>query len=87
MFSDSVKFTGVKESVLSLTPIFIVFICTHVIAIIYGIFIHSSNFTAVATQTSHQIHATVSQFGYFATFLSFSRRTAWGPEHIPELRQ
>src|SRR5450759_2449018 len=28
---------GVKESVLSLTPIFIVFITTHVIAILYGI--------------------------------------------------
>lgn len=41
---------GVKESVLSLTPIFIVFICTHVVAILYGIFIHSSNFAAVASQ-------------------------------------
>jgi amino acid transporter len=69
---------GVKESVLSLTPIFIVFITTHVVAIIYGIFIHSSNIVAVASQTTHEINSTVSQFGFFATFFIILRAYSMG---------
>jgi amino acid transporter len=69
---------GVKESVVSLTPIFIIFIATHVVAILYGIFIHSSNIGAVASQTSHEIHSTVSQFGFFATFFIILRAYSMG---------
>ena len=69
---------GVKESVLSLTPIFVVFITTHVIAILYGIFIQSSNLTAVTSQTTHAIHSTVSQFGFFATFFIILRAYSMG---------
>jgi amino acid transporter len=69
---------GVKESVLSLTPIFIIFICTHVIAILYGVFIHSSDFSAVANQTSQEIHSTVSQLGFFATFFIILRAYSMG---------
>jgi amino acid transporter len=69
---------GVKESVLSLTPIFIVFITTHVIAILYGIFIHASNFTAVASQTTHEINSTFSQVGFFATFFIILRAYSMG---------
>jgi len=69
---------GVKESVLSLTPIFIVFIATHVIAILYGIFIHSSHIGAVASQTGSEIHSTVSQFGFFATFFIILRAYSMG---------
>jgi amino acid transporter len=69
---------GVKESVISLTPIFIIFITTHVGAILYGIILHASNFTAVASQTSHEIHGTVSQFGFFATFFIILRAYSMG---------
>ncbi len=69
---------GVKESVMSLAPIFIVFITTHVIAILYGIIVKSYNFTAVASQTSHEIHSTVSQVGMFATFLIILRAYSMG---------
>jgi len=69
---------GVKESVLSLTPIFVVFIITHVIAILYGILIHASNFGIVASQTTHEIHSTVSQFGFFATFFIILRAYSMG---------
>lgn len=69
---------GVKESVLSLTPIFIVFITTHVIAILYGIFVHSSNIGAVATQTTQEINSTVSQFGFFGTFFIILRAYSMG---------
>jgi amino acid transporter len=69
---------GVKESVVSLTPIFIVFIATHVIAILYGIFIHSSNIAVVASQTTHEINSTVSQLGFFATFFIILRAYSMG---------
>jgi amino acid transporter len=69
---------GVKESVLSLAPIFIVFITTHVIAILYGIIIKSHNFSVVASQTTNEIHSTVSQFGFFATFLIILRAYSMG---------
>jgi len=69
---------GVKESVVSLTPIFIVFISTHVLAILYGIFIHASNFTAVASQTTHEVNSTISQVGFFATFFIILRAYSMG---------
>jgi len=69
---------GVKESVLSLTPIFVVFITTHVIAILYGIFFHASNFTVIASQTTHEINSTFSQFGFFATFFIILRAYSMG---------
>ena len=69
---------GVKESVLSLTPIFVVFICTHVIAILYGIFIHSTNIAVAVSQTTHEINSTLSQFGFFATFFIILRAYSMG---------
>jgi amino acid transporter len=69
---------GVKESVLSLTPIFLVFIFTHVIAILYGIFIKSSDFALVVGHTSHEIHSTVNQFGFLATFFIILRAYSMG---------
>jgi amino acid transporter len=69
---------GVKESVVSLTPIFIVFIATHVIAILYGILAHVSNFSSVVSQTSHEVGSTVNQFGFFATFFIILRAYSMG---------
>jgi amino acid transporter len=69
---------GVKESVLSLTPIFIVFILTHVITILYGIFVHSSNFVAIASQTTNEINSTFSQLGFFATFFIILKAYSMG---------
>lgn len=69
---------GVKESVVSLTPIFIVFIVTHFIAITYALFIHSSNISHVVSQTSADINSTVSQLGFFATFFIILRAYSMG---------
>jgi amino acid transporter len=69
---------GVKESVLSLTPIFIVFITTHVIAILYGVFVQSSNFAVIAGQTTQEINSTFSQLGFFGTFFIILRAYSMG---------
>lgn len=54
---------GVKESVLSLTPIFVVFILMHVFVIIYAIAVHSDNFQVAAHETVNQWNSTVSEVG------------------------
>jgi amino acid transporter len=69
---------GVKESVLSLTPIFIIFIATHIFAILYGIFMHSSSISVVTERTTHEIQSTVSQLGFFATFFIILRAYSMG---------
>jgi amino acid transporter len=73
-----INLRGVKESVLSLTPIFLIFILTHVIAILYGIFVHLPSFSVVANQTANEVHSAVSQFGFFATFLIILRAYSMG---------
>ena len=69
---------GVKESVLSLTPIFVLFISTHVIAILYGIFFHTSDIASVVSTTSGEVRGTVSQVGIFATILIILRAYSMG---------
>jgi amino acid transporter len=69
---------GVKESVLSLTPIFVIFIVTHVLVIIYGIALHAGNFGEVAGRTSGEISSTISQYGFLATFFIILRAYTMG---------
>jgi amino acid transporter len=69
---------GVKESVLSLTPIFVVFISMHVFAIIYAIIIHSGNFHAVTNATENQLHSTVSQVGILGTLFIILKAYSMG---------
>lgn len=51
---------GVKESVLSLTPIFVVFIVAHVFVIFYAIIIKAHDFQTVSVETSNQLHTSIS---------------------------
>ena len=61
---------GVKESVVILTPIFLTFVATHIFIILYAFWKHSSNFGALATSTTGDLHNTVSQIGIWgAIFL------------------
>jgi amino acid transporter len=69
---------GVKESVLSLTPIFIIFILTHVFAIMYGIVSHAGNYTVVEGHIGSEFNATVSQIGIFGTIFIILRAYSMG---------
>ena len=72
------NFRGVKESVVWLTPIFIVFITTHIFAIGYGIVFNSSNLATAAGKTVHEVQSTVSQLGLMGTFLIVIRAYSMG---------
>ncbi len=61
---------GVKESVLPLVPIFIIFVLTHLFFILYAVFTHAFNLSEVVATTSTDFGNTISQLGIFgALFL------------------
>lgn len=69
---------GVKESVVSLTPIFVTFIIMHVFIIVYAIFMHAGEFGDVANETSNQFHASVGQLGMFGTIFLILKAYSMG---------
>ena len=69
---------GVKESVMSLTPFFAVFMITHVFAIAYVLITHGANFSHVAGETANQLHSSVSQLGLFGTIFLILKAYSMG---------
>jgi len=69
---------GVKESVMSLTPFFAVFMITHVFAIAYVLITHGANFSHVAGETANQLNSSVSQLGLFGTIFLILKAYSMG---------
>lgn len=69
---------GVKESVFPLIPIFIVFLATHVFAIIYAVVTHLSDFGALAQTTSADIRTTTSEIGMLGMVILIMRAYSMG---------
>jgi len=69
---------GVKESVVSLTPIFVIFIASHVFVIIYAIAIKAGDFQAVSLETSSQLHSSISQLGIWGTLFIILKAYSMG---------
>jgi len=69
---------GVKESVLSLTPIFVLFILLHVFIIIYAIALHAGNFNVVAHETASQLHSSIGEIGIWGTLFMILKAYSMG---------
>ncbi|MFA5148099.1 MAG: APC family permease [Candidatus Omnitrophota bacterium] len=69
---------GVKESVLVLMPIFIVFVLTHVFLIVYALISHSANFPEVVASTHKDFSNTASQVGIFGIIFLILRAYSMG---------
>jgi amino acid transporter len=69
---------GVKESVIPLVPIFIVFIATHVFAIAYAIGSHADNIPAVIQSTAHDIQKTQTEVGFLGMIFLIMRAYSMG---------
>jgi amino acid transporter len=69
---------GVKESVLSLTPIFVLFIVMHVFVIIYAIALHAHDFKAASHETANQLHSSIMQVGVLGTLFIILRAYSMG---------
>jgi hypothetical protein len=69
---------GVKESVLPLIPIFLIFLATHVFVIIYTFVVHFRDFGTVASATISDVQQSSSEIGVFATLVLIMRAYSMG---------
>lgn len=69
---------GVKESVVSLTPIFMIFILTHVFIIVYAILMKANDFSVVSAETSTQLHSSISELGLLGTIFIILKAYSMG---------
>ncbi len=69
---------GVKESVVILTPIFLVFILTHGFAIVVGLSSHVPEIGALASATRADLRATTAQVGTFGMIFLIFRAFSLG---------
>ncbi|MEK7766177.1 MAG: amino acid permease, partial [bacterium] len=69
---------GLKESVTALTPIFLVFIVTHVGIIAYGLFAHGDSLARVAITNSQETGNLIASAGLFGTLMILMRAFSLG---------
>ena len=56
---------GIKESIKFLVPIFIVFVATHLLMILYGLFYHAAEVHNIIQGTTAETHKMVQDLGWF----------------------
>lgn len=69
---------GIKESVLVLMPIFLLFVITHVFVIIYSLFAHPLPFSALADNIGRDITQTHSEIGMVGMLIIIIRAYSMG---------
>lgn len=69
---------GVKESVTILAPIFMLFVATHIIMLVYGVSIHTDRFVPVVSELGSGIRHDVSTIGVIGILLLFMRAYSLG---------
>ncbi|MFN0117986.1 MAG: APC family permease [Elusimicrobiota bacterium] len=69
---------GIKESVMILTPIFIVFCLTHFIFITYGIVSHGGNLKPMIVDTIVETHMGIQEIGFFSMLFIFAKAFCLG---------
>ena len=69
---------GVKESVVALTPIFVVFILAHVFIIVYGIALQAGNFHMAFHEISNQLNTSVLEVGRLGTLFLILKAYSMG---------
>jgi amino acid transporter len=78
LFLTLLNLRGVKESVLPLVPIFLVFFFTHVFTIIYAIASHWGGMSGVATDTLKDIGGARAELGLFGMIILILRAYSMG---------
>jgi amino acid transporter len=69
---------GIKESVIVLTPIFIIFVLTHTTIILTGIFSHGQNLAPLVTDTIVETRMGIQEVGLFSMLVIFLRAFCLG---------
>lgn len=69
---------GVKESVMPLVPIFLIFILTHAFVITFGIFSHIGNIPDVVRATANDVRSTTGELGMMGMIFLILRSYSMG---------
>ncbi len=69
---------GVRESVVVLTPIFLIFVLTHVVGIVYALITHLADFPAVAAATWLDVQKSHTEIGYMGILFLLLRAYSMG---------
>jgi amino acid transporter len=69
---------GVKESVLPLVPVFIIFLLTHAFVFIYGFCVHAGDLPRMVSETTADMHKATSELGLVGVFLLILRAYSMG---------
>lgn len=78
LFLTLLNLRGVRESVVPLIPIFLIFVFTHVFLIIYAVAGHASSFPHIAAATANDVRQTSSSIGIFAMLVIMLRAYSLG---------
>ena len=69
---------GVKESISVLAPIFMVFVATHILMLLYGVMTHTHKIAPLASDIHHGLSHDLSSIGIFGILLLFVRAYSLG---------
>src|SRR5512133_3264767 len=69
---------GVKESISVLAPIFMTFVASHILMLLYGILTHTDRITPLASDIQHGLSHDLSGIGIFGILLLFVRAYSLG---------
>lgn len=69
---------GVKESIVVMTPIFIVFVVTHLLMLLDGIFTHTDRFISLSNSFQTGIQQDISTIGFIGILMLFLRAYSLG---------
>ena len=69
---------GAKESIVLLVPIFLVFVVTHIFAIVYGIVMHVSDIHVLVNAANIEVKSTISEVGIFGMLFLIMRAYSMG---------
>ncbi len=78
VFLSVLNLRGVRESVMVLLPVFVIFLITHVFAIGYAFCTHSTEFMALGTDTAQTVHSAASSIGLFGILALLFRSYSMG---------
>jgi amino acid transporter len=78
IFLAVLNLRGVRESVMVLLPVFVIFLVTHVFAIGYTFFTHPHEFMALGSDTVQSVHSASSSIGLFGIIALLFRSYSMG---------
>jgi amino acid transporter len=78
LFMTLMNMRGVKESVIPLVPVFMIFLLTHVFFIVYSVAANAGHFPAMMAATRADVHSTKSALGTFGMLFVILRAYSMG---------